>query len=132
MQSCFLCLEICLLKTHKKATIRLIRSYQRYAQLTITTSNYIVSYEASLPTQQKLKGVGNKIVVGTVVKSKIGELQDEVRAGSLIKVGKEFTSALQGVSGSRRFLVRFHNGCENNLSSNQFTVMIIEKIPEDK
>ena len=38
------------------------------------------------------------------------------------------TVVVQGVSGSRRFLVRFQNGCENNLSSNQLTVVIVEKI----
>ena len=30
--------------------------------------------QAPLPTQRKLKGMGKKIVVGTVVKAKIGEL----------------------------------------------------------
>ena len=30
------------------------------------------------------------------------------------------------------FLVRFHNGCENNISSNQLIVVIVEKIPEEK
>ena len=35
---------------------------------------------------------------------------------------------LQGVSGRRRFVVRFQNGCENNMSLNQFTVVIVEKI----
>ena len=38
---------------------------------------------------------------------------------------------VQGVSGRRRFLVRFHNGCENDLSSNQLTVVILEKNPEE-
>ena len=28
--------------------------------------------------------------------------------------------------------MRFQNGCENNLSSNQITVVIVEKIPEEK
>ena len=39
---------------------------------------------------------------------------------------------VQGVLGRRRFLVRFHNGCGNNLSQNQLTVVIVEKIPEEK
>ena len=46
----------------------------------MTTSNYIVSSQATLTTQKKLKGRGNNIVVGTVVKAKIGELEEEVRA----------------------------------------------------
>ena len=39
---------------------------------------------------------------------------------------------VQGVSGRRRFLVSFQNGHENNLSSNQLIVVIVEKIPEEK
>ena len=35
---------------------------------------------------------------------------------------------VQGVSGRRRLLVRFNNGCKNNLSSNKLTVVIVEKI----
>ena len=46
------------------------------------TSNYIASSQLPLPTEQEFKGRENKIVVGTVVKSKIGELEEEVRAGS--------------------------------------------------
>ena len=39
---------------------------------------------------------------------------------------------VQGVSCRRRFLVSFQSGYENNLSSNQLTVVIVEKIPEEK
>ena len=84
----------------------------------MTTSDSIVSSQDPLPTELKLKGRGNKIVVGTVVKSKIGELEEEVRAGNSRRMSKELTDVVLGVSGSRRFLVRFHNGFENNLSSN--------------
>ena len=42
-----------------------------------------------------MKGVGNKIVVGTVVKAKIGELEDEVRVCSSIRMRKEFTGVVQ-------------------------------------
>ena len=38
------------------------------------------------------------------------------------------TGVVQGVSGRRRFLVRFQNGCEKNISLNQLTVVIVEKI----
>ena len=65
---------------------------------------------------------------GTVVKAKIGELEEEVRADNSRRMGKELTGVVQGVSGRRRFLVRFQNGCENNLSSNQLTVVVVEKI----
>ena len=39
---------------------------------------------------------------------------------------------LKGVSGKRRFLVRFQGGRKNNISSNQLTVVIVEKILEEK
>ena len=44
----------------------------------------------------------------------------------------ELTGVVQDVSGKKRFLVMFQDGCENNLSSNQLTVVIVEKIPEEK
>ena len=49
-------------------------------------------------------------MVGTVVKTKIGELEEEVRVGSSRRMRKELTGVVQGVSGKRRFLVRFQNG----------------------
>ena len=70
------------------------------------TSNYIVSSQGPLPTERKLKGSGNKIVVGTVVKAKTGELEEEVRVGSARRMRKELTGVVQAISGKRRFLVR--------------------------
>ena len=74
-----LCFEFCLIKTHQKETILSRRFAEKYAQLTMTTLNFTASYQASLPTQQKLRGGGDNMVVGTVVKAKIGELEEEVR-----------------------------------------------------
>ena len=71
------------------------------------TSNSIVSSQAPLPTERKSKGRGNKIVEGTVVKSKIGELEEEVRSGSSRRMRKELTGVVQGVSGNKKFLERF-------------------------
>ena len=67
-------------------------------------------------------------MVGTVVKAKIGELKEEVSTGSSRRMRKELTGVVQGVSGGRSFLVRFQNGCEKNLSSNQLIVVIAYKI----
>ena len=39
---------------------------------------------------------------------------------------------VQGVLGGRILLVRFQNGCEKNLSSNQLTVVIVDKIPVEE
>ena len=76
----------------------------------MNTSNYIISYQASLPTKKKSKGRGNKIVVGEVVESNIDELEDEVRAGSSRIMSMELTGVVKGVLESRMFLVRFQNG----------------------
>ena len=38
------------------------------------------------------------------------------------------TGVVQAILGKRRFLVRFHDGCENNLSSNQLTVVAAHEI----
>ena len=65
--------------------------------ITMTASNSFVSYQSPLPTERKLKGRGNKIVVGRVVKAKIGELEEEVRVGSSIRMRKELTGLVQGV-----------------------------------
>ena len=128
MQSCFLCFEIFLLKTHKHETRRSRRSCQRYNQQPMTTSNSIVYSQVFLPTEIKLKVRGNKIVVGTVLKSKIAELEEEVRAGNSRRMRKELTGVVKGVSGRIRFLARFQNGRKKNMSSNKLTTVIVEKI----
>ena len=50
-------------------------------------------------------------MVGAVVKAKIGELEEEVRAGNSRRMRKEFTGVVQGVSMRSRFFVRFQNWC---------------------
>ena len=74
-------------------------------------------------------------MVGTVAKAKIGKLEEEVRVGSSRRMRKELTGAVQGFLGRRRFLVRFQNGCKNNISSNQLTVVtahdiLVEEAPK--
>ena len=101
----------------------------------MTNSTSIVYSQAPLPTVQKSKGRGNKIVVVTVVKAKIGEFGEEVRAGSSRSMRKELTGVVQGVSGRRKFLVRSQNGCKKNLSLNQLTIttahnILVEEAPE--
>ena len=45
---------------------------------------------------------------------------------------KELTGVVQGISGKKRFLARFQDGCENNMSLNQLSIVIVEKISEEK
>ena len=56
------------------------------------------------------RGRDNKILVGVLVKSKLGNLEDEVREGFSMRLSKEFTGVVQRVSGERRFLVGFKGG----------------------
>ena len=46
-----------------------------------------------------MKVRGNKTVVGTVVKSKIGELEEEVRIRSSRRMRKELTGVVQAILG---------------------------------
>ena len=41
---------------------------------------------------------------------------------------KELTGAVQAILGKRSFLVRYHDGCKNNLSSNKLTVVAAYEI----
>ena len=67
-------------------------------------------------------------MVGTVVKAKIGELEEEVRVGSSRRMRMELTGVVKAISGKRKFLVRFHDECEKNLSLNQLTVVAAHEI----
>ena len=90
------------------------------------TSNFIVSSQDSLTIQKKIMGRGGGgIVVVTLVKSNIYELEEEVRAGISRKMRKLLIGLVQGVLGKKRLLVRFQDGCKNNVSSNQPTIVIV-------
>ena len=71
-------------------------------------------------------------MVGVVFKAKVGELEEEVREVFLRIMRKYFTGVFQGVSGNKRFLVRFQYGCKNHIKSNQLTIVIVEKIPVEE
>ena len=62
-----------------------------------------------------------------LVREKIGKLGEEVREGFSRRTRKEFTDVVQGVSGQKRFLMRFQYGLENDLTLNQLTIVIVEK-----
>ena len=53
-------------------------------------------------------------------------------AGNSRRMSKDLTGVVQGFSGRRRFLVSFQNGCGNNLSSDQLTVVIVDKLPVEE
>ena len=66
-------------------------------------------------------------MVGAVNKANISELEEEVRSGFTRRVRKKLTGVVQGISGKKMLLVIFQDGCENYLTSNQLTKVIVEK-----
>ena len=66
-------------------------------------------------------------MVGTAVKAKICELEEEVREGCSRRVKNQLTGVLQCVLGKKRVLERFQDGFKENMSSNQLTIVIVDK-----
>ena len=71
-------------------------------------------------------------MVGRLVKANIGELEEKVRAGCLRRMRNDLTGVFQGIFGKKRLLARFQDGCEKDLTLNQLTIMIVEKILAEK
>ena len=71
-------------------------------------------------------------MVGKLVEANIGELEEDVRAVCSRTMRKDSTNVVQGISGKNRFLVMFQDRCENYLTSNQLTTVIVENIPMKK
>ena len=49
-------------------------------------------------------------MVGTVVKAKVGELEEEIQEEFSRRLRKDITSVVQEIVGKRRYLVRFQDG----------------------
>ena len=82
--------------------------------------------------QWRYRWKGNKILVGMVVKSNLGDLEDEVRELFYIRLRKDFNGVVQLVSVKRRLFVRFHGGCEKDLNLDQLSVVTVDKFPMTK
>ena len=53
---------------------------------------------------------GDKIMVGTVVKAKLGDLEEDIREVFLRRLRKEMSGVMQEVVGKKRYSVRFQDG----------------------
>ena len=71
-------------------------------------------------------------MVGEVVKGKIGDLEDELRERFYRRPRKELNDVVEAVSSKRRFLERFQDGCDKNMTSNKITVLTLYIIPVTK
>ena len=64
-------------------------------------------------------------MVGIVVKAKVGEMEEEIREVFYMGLRKEMTGVVQEVVGERRYLERFHDGLEKEMSYIQLTIVVI-------
>ena len=78
------------------------------------------------------RGRGDKIMMGTVVKTKVGELEDEAREIFTRRTRKELNGVAEAVSGNKRCLARFQYELKKDLILNQLTAVIVERIPNTK
>ena len=73
-----------------------------------------------------------KVLSGEVMKAKVGELEGKLRGEFSRWMRKELNCSVQGVSWNSRFLVMFKDGYEKYMTSNQLTVVTLEKSPVKK
>ena len=59
------------------------------------------------PPQKKKHRRGNKIMVGMVVKAKVGELEEDIRERFSRMLRKEITGVVQEIVGNRRYSMMF-------------------------
>ena len=77
------------------------------------------------------RGRGDKILVGTVVKAKVGEMEEDIREEFLRRLKKEMTGVVQEVVGKMRYLVRFQDGLEKEMALNQITIVVVRSEVEE-
>ena len=65
--------------------------------------------------------------MGTVVKAKLGKLEDKVRELFSSFLRKELNGVVQVVSGKTMLSARFQDRCEEDMTSNQLTTVIVER-----
>ena len=70
-------------------------------------------------------------MVGTVVKAKVGEMEEDIREEFLRRLKKEMTGVVQEVVGKMRYLVRFQDGLEKEMALNQITIVVVRSEVEE-
>ena len=82
------------------------RRTRRPTLLTMKPSIPNASAATNYLPRMKNRGRGNKIMVGTVLKAKVGELKEKVREGFSRRLRKQMTGVMQKVVGNRRYVLR--------------------------
>ena len=64
-------------------------------------------------------------MVGTVVKAKVGDLEEDIREGFLRRPMKDMSGLVQEVVGKRRHYVRFQDGGDKDMLLKQLTIVVV-------
>ena len=70
-------------------------------------------------------------MVGVVVKSKVDDLEEDIRMGFLGRLRKEITGVVQEVVGKRKYLVRGKYGLEKDMLLNHITIVLVRSELEE-
>ena len=73
-------------------------------------------------TYTNKRRMGNTIMVGAVVKAKIGDLEKDIREGFLRRLRKDMTCVVKEIVGKMRYSVRIQDGLENEMSLNHIAI----------
>ena len=63
------------------------------------------------------KRIKTKIGVGSVVKAKVGDMEENTREGRNSRIRKEVVGCVQDVVGNKKFLVQFGYGQNKDMGS---------------
>ena len=63
------------------------------------------------------KWIKTKVGVGSVVKAKVEDMEENTRKGRIRRTGKEVVGCVQDVVGEKEFLVQFEDGQKKEMSS---------------
>ena len=95
-------------------TVRYCNHYSTTTTPKSTMSSPVVTKKEGMKMTKQTK---TKIVVGSVVKSKVGELEKIIRKGRSRRMRKEVVGCVQRVVGENRFLVLFEDGQKKEIGS---------------
>ena len=70
-------------------------------------------------------------MVGTVMKYKVGELEEDIREGFSRRLRKEITGVVQEVVGNRSYSMRFQDWLEKEISSNHPIIVVVRSVVEE-
>ena len=59
------------------------------------------------------------------MKAKVGDIEEEIREIFLRMLRKEMTGVVQEVVGKRRYSMRFQDGLEKEIVSNQIKILVV-------